>query len=117
VKELMKNQPLRTGSPVRASLDQRLAHNPALAEAFHALIDEMDHSLQEGSSADDVEERVQAGVRVVGQEALVHWAQQAHDAASQSLPREKPGAVKHAKKNSAGKRSSATSKSRSRSGG
>ena len=113
----MKHQQPKGVSPARPSLDQRLADNPALAEAFHSLIDEMDQSLQQGSSADDVEERVQAGVRVVGQEALANWAQQAHDLASQSLPREKPGAVKHTKKNSAGKRSSAKSKSTSRSGG
>jgi hypothetical protein len=108
-----QNKPLNC----RPSLDQRLADNPALAEAFHALIDEMDLSLSENSSADDVEERVQTGVRKVGHEALSHWAQQAEGKASQKTPQQKPGAVRHAKKNSAGKPSSATSRSRSKSGG
>jgi hypothetical protein len=103
-------------SPARGSLDQRLADNPALAETLHALIDEMDRSLAQNAFADDVEERVRASVRQVGQAALSHWAQQAEAQASQNTPQQNPGAVKHAKKNSAGRRSSAASKSRSRSG-
>ena len=113
----MNDQQLNRAGQSRPSLDQRLADNPELAEAFHALIDEMDQSLSQSASADDVEERVQQGVRKVGHEALSHWAQQAEAKASQNVPQQKPGAVKHAKKNSAGKPSSAMSKSRSRSGG
>lgn len=111
--EQQTNKPRRA----RPSLDQRLANNPELAEAVHALIDEMDQSLSQGAQADDVEERVQKGVRQVGHEALSHWAQQAEAQASQNARRQNPGAVRHAKKNSAGKPSSATSKSKSRSGG
>ena len=113
----MNDQHFKKSSPARPSLDQRLADNPELAEAFHALIDEMDQSLAQSASADDVEERVRAGVRKVGQEALSHWAQQAEAKASQNAPQQNPGAVKHAKKNSSGKPSSAASKSRNRSGG
>lgn len=113
----MNDQHLKKAVASRPSLDERLADNPELAEAFHSLIDEMDQSLSHDASADDVEERVQAGVRKVGHEALSHWAQQAEAKASQNTPRQNPGAVRHAKKNSAGKPSSATSKSRSRSGG
>jgi non-homologous end joining protein Ku len=113
----MNDQHLNKTGKSRPSLDRRLADNPELAEAFHALIDEMDQSLSQSASADDVEERVQAGVRKVGHEALSHWAQQAEANASRNAPQQKPGAVKHAKKNSSGKRSSATSKSRSKSGG
>ena len=113
----MNDQPLKKSSPGRRSLDQRLADNPELADAFHALIDEMDQSLAQCASADDVEARVQAGVRKVGHEALSRWAHQAEAKASQNAPRQKAGVVKHAKKNSSGKPSSATSKSRSRSGG
>src|SRR6187200_2054867 len=113
----MNDQPTNKGAKLRPSLDQRLADNPELAEAFHSLIDEMDQSLSQGSSADEVEERVQAGVSKVGHEALSHWAQQAEVKASQNVSSQKSGAVKHAKKNSAGKPSSAMSKSRSRSGG
>ena|SRR5215213_2300141 len=113
----MNDQHLKKAAASRPSLDARLADNPELAEALHALIDEVDQSLSHGASADDVEERVQQGVRKVGQEALSHWAQQAETKASQNLPSQSPGAVKHAKKNSAGKPSSATSKSTSRSGG
>ena len=113
----MNDQHLKSPVASRASLDVRLADNPELAEALHALIDEMDQSLSQGSSADDVEERVQAGVRKVGHEALSRWAQQAEAKASQTAPQQNPGAVKHAKKNSSGKPSSATSKSRSKSGG
>ena len=101
----------------RPSLDARLADKPELAQALHALIDEVDSSLSHGASADDVEERVQQGVRKVGHEALSRWAQQAEAQASQKTPQQNAGAVKHAKKNSAGKPSSAASKSRSRSGG
>lgn len=113
----MSNQQDKKASPERRSLDQRLAGNPELADAFHALIDEMDQSLAQRASADDVEERVQAGVRKVGHEALSHRAQQAEANASRHTPQQKPDAVKHAKKNSSGKRSSARSKSRNRSGG
>ncbi len=113
----MNDQPLKKPRQAWRSLDQRLADNPELAEAFHALIDEMDQSMAQSASADEVEERVQAGVRKVGHEALSCWAQQAEAKASQNTPRQNPGAVKHAKKNFAGKRSSATSKSRSKSGG
>jgi hypothetical protein len=113
----MNDQHLNKAGKFRPSLDQRLADNPALAEALHALLDEMDQSLSQDASFDDIEESMQAGVRKVGHEALTHWAQQAHDQASQNAPQQKPGVVKHAKKNSSGKPSSALSKSRSRSGG
>jgi hypothetical protein len=117
LKELMNDQPLDKARPSRRSLDQRLADNPQLAEAVHRLMDEMEESLRQGSSADDVEERVRQSVRKVGQEALSHWAQGAEANASRSAPQQNHGAVKHAKKNSAGKPSSATSKFRSKSGG
>ena len=113
----MNDQHRKKGATSRPSLDQRVAAHPELAEAIHALIDEVDQSLSHGASADDVEERVQQGVRKVGHEALHHWAQQAEAKESQNAPQQNPGAVKHAKKNSAGKPSSAPSKSRSRSGG
>ena len=113
----MNDQLLNSTAKSRPSLDQRLARNPELAEALHVLIDQMDQSLSQGASADDVEERVQACVRKLGHEALTRWAQQAEAEASQSAPRQKPGAVRHAKKNSGGKPSSAPSKSRSKSGG
>jgi hypothetical protein len=117
LKELMNDQHRKKGVASRPSLDQRVADNPELAEAIHALIDEVDQSLSQGVSADDVEERVQQGVRRVGLEALSGWAQQAGMKASENTPSQNPGAVRHAKKNSSGKPSSATSKSRSRSGG
>ena len=113
----MNDQHVKKTEARRPSLDERLADHPELAEAFHSLIDEMDESLRDTASADEVEERVQGRVRTVGHEALHHWAQQAEAKASQNAPRQNAGAVKHAKKNSAGKPSSAPSKSRSRSGG
>jgi hypothetical protein len=113
----MNDQHFNKAGQCRRSLDQRLADNPELAEAFHLLIDEMDQSLSEDASADDVEERVRAGVRKVGHEALTHWAEQAQAKASQNVSGQNPDAVRHAKKNSAGKPSSGPSKSRSRSGG
>lgn len=113
----MNDQHDKRAAAPRPSLDERLAGNPELAEAFHALIDEVDQSLSQGSPADDVEERVRAGVRKAGHETLTHWARQAERKAAQEAPLQNPGAVRHAKKNSAGRPSSATSKSRSRSGG
>ena len=88
-------------------MDERLADHPELAAALHGLLDEMDQSVDQGVSADEVEERARLAVRQVGLEALQGWAQKAHVRAQEQRP---AGAVKHAQKNSGGKRSSGRSK-------
>jgi hypothetical protein len=112
----MKNERSSPSSSQSRSLDQRLVGHPELAEKFHALMDQMEESLAQGAKADEVEEDLQEPVRQVGQQALTDWAAQAQEQISSQTPAQYPGAVKHAKKNFSGKASSASSKSRNKSG-
>ena len=100
----------------RASLDQRLAARPDLADKMHALIDAMEESLAQKSKADEVEDCMHEKVRELGLQALTDWAAQAQEQTARQTPAQHPGAVKHAKKNSSGKPSSGWSKSRNKSG-
>lgn len=77
----------------------------------------MEEALAKGAKADEVEDHLQEPVRQVGRQALTDWAAQAQEQSSSRTPAQHPGAVKHAKKNSTGKASSAPSKSRNKSGG
>ncbi len=113
----MKNEHPSKASAVARSLDQRLAQHPALAKKMHGLIDELEGSLAQGAKADEVEDRLHEQVRQVGLQAFTDWASQAQEQTSAQTPAQFPGAVKHAKKNSPGKASSAPSKSRNKSGG
>lgn len=113
----MKNEHPSKSSAAARSLDKRLARHPDLAEKFHGLIDEMEGSLARGAKVDEVEDCMHEQARRVGLQALTDWAAQAQEQASTRTPAQFPGAVKHAKKNSPGKASSAPSKSRNKSGG
>jgi hypothetical protein len=112
----MNDERLEARWQKRASLDQRLAARPDLADKMHALIDALEESLARKSRADDVEDCVHEKVRAVGLEALTDWATQAQEQTALQTPIQHPGAVKHAKKNSSGKPSSDPSKSRNKSG-
>src|SRR4051812_18244553 len=112
----MKNEhPCNSSAPAR-SLDERLAEHPELAEKLHGLMDEMEGSLARGARADEVEDRLHEQVRGVGLQAFTDWAARAQEQTCSQTPAQFPGAVKHAKKNSAGKASLAASKSRNKSG-
>ena len=113
----MKDERRIAGPEQHLSLDRRLAERPELAQSMHALIDAVEDSLAQGARADAVEERVQEQTRQIGLRAFGDWAAEAQGKVSARTPARHPGAVKHAKKNSGGKRSSARSKSRNKSGG
>ena len=90
-------------SAIRKSLDERLAHCPEFVERLHELTDALEQSVAEGMSADEAEGRFIVEMRKLGQALMNQWASQANEKLEGQVPREKPEAIRHAKKNFGGK--------------
>jgi hypothetical protein len=95
------------------SLDQRFAAQPEVIAQLHALRDEVESALANGALAHEVEAMVQERMRELGRSVMQGWAGDDLQSPASQPP---PGAAKHAKKNSSGKRSSVRSRSSSKSG-
>jgi hypothetical protein len=96
------NEPIPAPSCLPASLDTRLASQPALCARFHALLDVIDAAAGDCVTAAQAEARVIAVVRQMGQEALNGWSQHCHQQGLAALGQQTPGTHLHAKKKSAG---------------
>jgi hypothetical protein len=108
----MKNEPSQSFSE-RPSLEQRFADQPEVIAELHQVRDEMERALAHGALAHEVEEMLQKRVRELGRRLLGGWAGAEQQSPACQAP---PGASQHAKKNCAGKASSAPSRSANKSG-
>ena len=108
----MKDEPVQY-APQRPTLDQRFGDQPELIAELHALRDDVERALANGALAHEVEGMVQERMREIGRRVFAGWATDDQQMPASQPP---PGAVKHAKKNSSGKRSSGRSRSSSKSG-
>jgi hypothetical protein len=82
------------------SLEERLTAQPELKERVEALLAIVEDTTADVTQADEVERRVIAEVRRLGNEALCSWA--AHQEAVQQAGAEQQGVVRAGKKNSTG---------------
>ena len=87
----------KTSTP-RRSLEQRLAHRPAMLARLHQLADTLEQSVGDDCTADQAEERVSAQVRQLALEVLAQWAHEANVHTQAQVPRQHPAAIRHGKK-------------------
>ena len=96
------NDELRKRTPTsiaRRSLEERLAHRPAVLERLHQLADTLEQSIGEDCTADQAEERGSEQVRHLAQEVLTQWAHEVHAHVQAQVPARHPDAIRHGKKN------------------
>ena len=93
-----ERHPTESSTP-RRSLDERLAHRPAVLQRLHQLADTLEQSVGDDCTADQAEERVSQQVRQLGRELLEQWAHEAHAHTQAQVPRQYPTAIRHGKKN------------------
>lgn len=80
------------------SLDQRLAHDPILAERMHEIADMRDELLAQGCTLDEVEMKVIEQMRLLAKDLLGSIGQiKANEASEQALQKQ-PGAHRDSKK-------------------
>jgi hypothetical protein len=108
----MKNEPPKSARQ-RPSLEQRFCDHPEVIAELHGLRDEMERALANGALAHEVEEMLQKRMRELGRRLLGGWALEDQEGPGSQPPK---GASQHAKKNFAGKASSAPSRSANKSG-
>jgi hypothetical protein len=108
----MKNERPKSARQ-RPSLEQRFSDHPEVIVELHGVRDEMERALANGALAHEVEEMLQKRMRELGRRLLGGWAMDDQESPACQPPE---GASKHAKKNFAGKASSAPSKSANKSG-
>jgi hypothetical protein len=87
-------------SPPRRSLDERLAHRPAVLARLHQLADTLEQSVGDDCTADQAEDRVAEHVRHLACEVLEQWAQETNAHTQTEVPTRHPEAIRHGKKNS-----------------
>lgn len=90
-------KPTSTSTP-RRSLEERLAHRPAVLARLHQLADTLDQSAGDNSTADQAEERVSAQVRQLSLEVLEQWAHEANDHLQVQVKTQHPSAIRYGKK-------------------
>jgi hypothetical protein len=108
----MKNERPKSARQ-RPSLEQRFSDHPEVIVELHGVRDEMERALANVALAHEVEEMLQKRMRELGRRLLGGWAMDDQESPACQPPE---GASKHAKKNFAGKASSAPSKSANKSG-
>jgi hypothetical protein len=94
--ELPKSTPSFTP---RRSLEERLAHRPAVLARLHQLADTLEQSVEGDCTADQAEGRVSEQVRQLAREVLEQWAHEANAHTQAAVPTHHPEAIRHGKKN------------------
>ena len=82
----------------RRSLEERLAHRPAVLARLHQLADTLDQSAGDNSTADQAEQRVSVQVRQLSLEVLEQWAHEANDHVQAQVKAQHPSAIRYGKK-------------------
>lgn len=83
-------------------LIRRASEHPQLLARFLAILDIVERDAQTDCTADQAEARVREELRILGQQALQHWAQRSSEHVATATRSQHPHAHQHSKKNSHG---------------
>jgi hypothetical protein len=92
----MKNEPSQSGT--KKSLDERLVKHPHLYEQLQRITDQMEQAIAHGATADQAEEMAIKQINELGRALLTDWATARQERAVEEVRREKPDAIRDAKK-------------------
>jgi hypothetical protein len=92
----MKNELSKSGT--EKTLDQRLAKHPHMYEQLHRITDQMEQAIANGATADQAEEMAIQQINELGRAMLTDWAKARQERALEEVRREKPEAIRDAKK-------------------
>ncbi len=82
----------------REPLEERLVERPELLARMHGIVDLLEGSVEDGSDADEAEDRVVEEMRRLGQDVLGRWAREAAAAVDAQVSKACPGAIRNGKK-------------------
>ena len=92
----MKHELPKLGT--KRSLDERLAKHPHMYEQLQRITDQMEQAIANGATADQAEEMAIKQINELGRAMLTDWAKARQERALEEVRREKPDAIRDAKK-------------------
>ncbi len=92
----MKNELPKLGA--KKLLDERLAKHPQMYEQLQRITDQMEQAIANGATADQAEEMAIKQINELGRAMLTDWAKARQERALEEVRREKPEAIRDAKK-------------------
>ena len=92
----MKNELSKSGT--EKTLDERLAKHPHLYEQLQRITAQMEQAIANGVTADQAEEMAIQQINELGRALLTDWAKARQERAVAEVRREKPEAIRDAKK-------------------
>jgi len=92
----MNNELSKSGT--KKTLDERLAKHPHLYEQLQRITDQMEQAIATGVTADQAEELAIKQINELGRAILTDWAKARQERALEEVRREKPDAIRDAKK-------------------